>query len=323
MAREKKSNKKDEILNSELAQGYVPEQTVVVAEEKSALEREREQAAATAHLNIEKSTKDILLKTIGELQQHEKEVRAAIRAAGVELEGKYKALDHVSSEIKAQQHTLNLQKQKFDRDNEAAIKELLTKTAQLDEASETYKKLLVEVNEKRQLLNSEIAKIVDERKTHEREMNRLNRHVQEVKDDIKRREYDMSEQAEKLRLEREAFTAEMEAAKPELARLSELKAENKALWDKLEGDRIDFENRQQAFEHYKAQKDQEVQAAREKVKEQENVLRNLEAKYRKWEQDLNDADLELKAREAKVQQDIKRHKLMATVKGAESSDKDE
>jgi hypothetical protein len=274
-----------------------------------------EQEAIKASLNIEKSTKDIMIKNIKELQEHEKQVREAIGAANRELEVNYRALASVLDEIKAQQYTLARQKETFEKENEKAVKELEKKTKEVVDAGKAYESLLSEVHDKRNLLNSELAKIADERKSHAKEMDRMTHHVKQVSDDILVREANMADVIAKYNDEKEAFECEKNSLTPELARISEIKGENQALWNKIESDKAEFDLKQKAFDSYKAQKDDEVKREYLKIREYEQSVRNKEASLRKMEEDLKDVDLQLKAREAEAQRMMKRYQLTKAAEG--------
>lgn len=284
-------------------------------EQKTAEEVMKETEAINADLNIAQASKDIRIKNIQQLEAHEKEIRESIKSASRELEVKYKALKQVDDENKAQQYTLSKQKEKFDKENEAALKNITVKTKELEEAGEAYTKLLSEVQEKKNQLNSDLSKISDERKSHQKEIERINKHLKDISDDIAVREENIKELVEKLTEDQKVFEEEKESLKPELSRLAEVKGENQALWDKIESDKKEFDLRQTSFESYKSQKDVEVKQAYAKVLEKERLLQVQDGKLRKWEQDLKDLDLEMKAREIEAKKMMQRYQLTEKIKG--------
>ena len=275
--------------------------------------------AEVARLDTDKANKDILIKTARELHKHIEEARAELQRTNRETENRYSALKHLEDEIKSQNYIFSRQKEKFDKENAELIKILDKRQIDIDAADAAYKSLLVETAELKKKLQNGLKEIEDERRAHGAELARLQRHVHDVETAASKQNGDMEQRESKIKADVEAFEAEKEALKPELSRISEIKNENLILLQEIEASKSNLEHQKSLIDSYKKKIDADLFREREILANREQAVANEEGKFRKWEQDIKDFDLEVRAREAEAEKSIRRHQLTKIVSESEKS----
>lgn len=281
---------------------------------KTAEQLEQENQIIAAH-NFEKTNKTLLIKSIQELEERKKEIKKEYEVICAEYNLKHNAVKSLLDEIIAQNHTISRQKDQFDKENKKAIQDLEAQSEAVRVADIKYRELVREWEEKNQILRTALSQVKDERETARKEKERLERHVSQVEGEATRRESDVLDRENKLAEDRKALEEEKAAFEPELSRITAIKNENKNLWDKVESDRAEFDSRVRAFDSYKAKLESEVQAQKDQLKKVENSYLSKEGELRKWKEDLDDRELELKAREAEAERALKRYQLNEIAKG--------
>ncbi len=286
-------------------------------DKKPTVEELQEIRNQITQLDTDKANKDILIKNAKELHRHIDEARATLSQVNHEIENGVAALKHVEDEIKSQNYVLGRQKEKFDKENAERIRLLDAKQVDVDAADATYKRLLVEVSDQKKTLQNGLKDIADERRAHQIELNRLNRHVHDIETEASKQKADIEEREKALFDAKLAFEEEKAALQPELTRISEIKNENTLLWQNIEEAKADIARQRSLMDSYKAKLDAEAEQKNAALERQIQVVKNEDGKLRKWEQDLKDFELELKAREAEAQKAMKRYQLNKVVEGAE------
>lgn len=281
--------------------------------------QEREEISAiTNDFDAAAQEKLVLVKDILKLNEERSRVRKAYTDLCQEFNLKEKSLDSVHKQIQSETLTLSRMKADFEKENAGRIKELNTKLAQVQAADETYRALLIEIDEMKQKLKGELHTISIEREEYLKETERLNRHVKQVEDASIQIKYDVEKREEALAEAKLAFEAEVEEAQLEISRLSEIKNENTLLWQKIEADKAAFESSIKQFEAQRENNSNELAQAKERLKQKESALEAERAKLLKIEEELNDRLLEVKAREAEAAKTMKRYQLTKTVNEAEA-----
>ncbi len=271
--------------------------------------KREEERTLVNQLDTEKAKKDLLVKNGQDLIDHIKNINSEIQRLRTEHENRIRALKYVDDEIKAQNFALSRLGEQFDKKNAEKLDYIQKKQAELDKSVGEYNQLIKDVSILKQDLNKQLHLISEERKFHNTEMNRLNRHVQDVEGEDGRLRADIELREKKLKEEKEAFKAREEALQPELNKIEEIKHENALLWQKIEEEKKNLENQKSNFEAYKRKLDEDHDAMKASVKKHEESLKNEEAKLRKWQQDLEDFNLEIKAREKESADQKKRYQL--------------
>ena len=306
MARNKKEVKSE--LKEEVKNTPIVSDAQLTEIEERRKQREEEQNLINK-FDTEKASKDILVKNGKELIQHLKDIKNEHQRVAVELENKYKALKHVEDEIKAQTYALHRQNEQFENQNKEKLGAIAKKQSDLDAAEIEYKKIISDGAALNKELKNSLATIADERRTHQNEMNRLNKHVLDVEGEDSRLRSDIETREAKLKQEKEEFEAKKEALRPEILEIEGIKNENLLLWQRIEDEKRNLETQKSGFESYKRKLEQDGETLRASVKKQEESLKNEESKLRKWKQDLEDYDLQLKARESEASRQMKKYQL--------------
>lgn len=292
------------------------EDKVEVKEPNSKERQLIDQQTEIARLDIEKSNKDMLLMTVQELKQHILDQKNEIQRNNLEIEGKYRALTQLENEIKAQNYNLNRQKDKFEADNAERIRVLEVKQTEIDATAIEYNKLMSEINTMKNELQSSLQSIADERRLHENENARMKKHVYDVETQSSKNGADITDREQKLKEALEKLEAEKAAIEPEFARISSIKNENNLLFQKIDEAQAQVKRQTDLMDAYKAKLDADAEIGKQALAKQQLALQNNEARLRKWEQDLNDQALEVRAREAEAQKMMKRYQLTQVVESA-------
>jgi len=317
MARPKGSKNQKDVEVKEIVPEIKEEvKEIITSEESDEIKKRSEEEfnrGEIARLDGEKADKDMLLKTAKELKSHIIDVRKILDGLNHEVENKYKALTHLDVEIKAQNYNLSRQNESFEKANQESVRILSIKQKEVEEADGLYKKLLSDVNEIKRTLSIQLTAIANERNSHLIEQNKMVTHVSQVEGEAAKNRADISEREELLSKATEAFELEKASLKPELTRISEIKNENLMLLQKLDAEKAQFERQKSLLDAHKQKLDADARLLEQQVTTKLQSLQNQEAKYRKWEQDLNDQTLELRARESEVAKAMKRYQLNQVV----------
>lgn len=284
--------------------------------EKEAFKKAEQDRIQINALNTEKAHKDIFIKNIQELQEHDKRVRAELINLSNELETKYRALKNVDEEIKSKTYELNRQNENFEKTNREKIRLLDKRQSDIEESDKQYKNLIVETNQLKINLKNDLSKISDERREHASEKEVIGKNMQDIKSEWSKKEADILEREDNLKKEKEAFESEKEALKPELTRISEIKNENLLLWQRIDDEKGQLERQKNIFDSHRQKMAEDAEAGKLSIKKLEESLLLRESKLRKWEQDLTDIQLEVKAREVEIQKAIKRYQLKESIKNS-------
>lgn len=291
--------------------------------------QDKKQAEENARLlinsqNTEKAHKDLMLKNIKELEKHRADVQGELGRLSTELENKHRALKMVDDEIKSKTFTLAKQQDQFEKQHSERVRQLEKGLKDVEASDAEYKRLNGEMTAKVKDLNAQLGAIAEERKTHTSEMNRMKRHVSDVEaEDAKIRE-DIKEREAALAKEREEFEAEKESLSPELKRISSIKNENDELYRRLEEEKAQFQRQQDIFDGHRQKMDADAKAGKEALERMKQGIVAEEARLRKWEEDLADFDLEIKAREADADKAKRRYQLTQTIEeGKEEAPKEQ
>lgn len=277
--------------------------------EKSFVEEMETKRSIIASQNTEKANKDILIKTIKELEKHRDDAKKELSNITQEMETKLKALKHVDDEIKAQSFTMESQNQKFEKENADKIRIFEKNKADVEASDREYKTLLADVREKQRTLQVELGKISDERIVHTNEMVRLNKHVQDIEAEDSVLRHNIEEKEKELKLATEELEAAKESISPDLKNITDVKNENIILLQKLEAGQKSLDAQKESFESYKAKIAADAESDKAILKSRLEALSAEEGRLRQWEQDLNDIQLELKVESEEVSKQKKRYQL--------------
>ena len=313
MARPKGSRNEKKIEKVEVKEAIKPIEVAPKSIEDDKAKLAEEQRTIVAQYDTDKANKDILIKNAKELHAHIVEARKELDRINHEVENGYKAAQHVQDEIKAQNYNLSRQNDKFEKENAEKLRILEIKEKEVVSADLEYKKLSAEVNETKKTLGNQLKAIYDERIAHKNELNRLNTHVSQIESSDSKLLADIEEREGLLKEAMEAFELERDALQPELKRISEIKNENFLLLQKLEEEKVQFERQKGLMDAYKKKLDEDALVTKASYENKLKAIQNEDGRLRKWEQDLKDEALELKAMQADASKQMKRYQLTAKI----------
>lgn len=298
--------------------GFKPEPApkaveVVEAPKSEALISNKELTQLKDTKNSERNEKILIIESIEAIQKNKQLAEKALIEITEELNLKNRQVQYLNTEIAAQNSTLKNIKVLIERDREeenAHIKSQMDKIASSDAE---YKKLIKDVTEKRDFLESELHKIADERRLYQAESDRLNKAMQESDAHFQADKEDLDQQRAIFFEEKEKFEEMQASLEPELRRISEIKNENANFLARAEA--LEEGLRGQKESHAKEQEASRAEYDRQlgKLREHENALDAEEKKFQKRLQDLADYELEVKAREAEVSKKEKRDYLLKSI----------
>lgn len=263
--------------------------------------------------NEKKAEKTMMLRTIEELKEFHRQMKEAYQSLCHEFDVKNKALSHLNNEIKYQHFVNERQKTQMAKDNAEQIRQFEEQRSKVQKAAETYEKLTSEVIEKKRQLEIELTKIADERRQSILEAERLNLHVKQIEGECKRRESDTKDLLDKLEKDRKEFEDYKNSLEPELNKINEIKSENLRLLQRIEQERRDFDATINAYEAHKLQHEEDHKKRMDQLNQIEANYKADEGRLRKWERDLEDQALEVRAQSTEAQKALKRAQLQKQI----------
>ena len=257
----------------------------------------------------EKIKKDVLLMNVKELEEHKK----FLHARNTELTNEYnlrkRLVDGINGSIAGAHAELHGLRTEFNKQNENLVNELKKKIEDVEKSDKTLQSLIREnivLKEKNQkdssLLSEELlrcrAEVYEMRKALDENLSMSNK-----------KDIDIALREDVLKAEREAFEKEKESIAPDMARISSIKNENILLLQKIEAEKANNRNMKLSLDSERQTIEENRVFEQSKNKSYGQELANQEAKLRKWEEELKDYDLEIRARAAETDKMLRRIQL--------------
>lgn len=284
------------------------EEVVETKREKTAEELLHEKAIRDS-LDSEKQKKDVLIRTVVELEESIKSLSTQRDSLAMEYNVKRQMLDDLAKNIKAANYELVNIKHLFDERNQKMMVELNKRQKDVDSADATLQSLIRSNRETEKAINAEKHALQMEREQGRQRVHAAEVDLAQVNSNWKKAEADILKRESELKSAIAEFEAYKDSLKPEIARITEIKNENSLLLQKIERDK-------HQLEHMKLTVERERKAIQESSILKDNELKqmklkvaNEEARLRKWEQDMKDQALELQAKESEMARVIRRYKL--------------
>lgn len=248
----------------------------------------------------EKSKKDVMLKTVKELESHIKYLRDRIGEMDFDFSNKRRILDGINGSIAGAQAELASVNSILTAKNEKFITDLNKRASDVDRSDKTLRELIAQ-NQALLISNKQKeSSLIEESfncKTRLADMqNALNQNNVEWK----KREADILEREEALKKERSLFELEKEALAPEAMRITAIKNENVLLLQEIEREKANNRNMYLGIEAKRQEIEDKRLVDKAAVDRQMEIVANNEARLRSWEENLKDFDLEIRARAAKA-----------------------
>ncbi len=274
----------------------------------------RDDLALVAKASLVLKEKELVVKSLQELQKSKEELKASYAGLVKEFNDKEKARKFLDDEISAQGVALDNTKDRIKKEKEKEYAYIAKTQEELKQADADYKALLNVVKKKESELNALIGNERERIAGVEQENVRLLKHVDEVKREYRTKRVDVDKQQEELSDDKKSFDEYKNSLVDEVSDLEKAKVENLSIVKeaKLLKDKTDA--LMATFEHERAKQSSQVEAERSKIKEYELALHNQSKKLKDWEENLTDYDLKVKDRELQVKRLVQRYELEKKLK---------
>lgn len=269
-------------------------------------------------LDSNKAKKDVQLRTVQELELEIKKIREQMDNLVGEYNTKVRINENLGNSIRSAQANLALFENMFAEKNEKRLAELEKKIKQNAEADAELQKMISENRELKKSLQNDRNSFDNEREQNRQLVYAAKSALEQNLAMWKNREADVLDREEKIKQEKAEFEAYKESLTPEIARITSIKNENDLLIKKIELQRLEIERSRLAVTREKELAEEKRLIAFAQIEDAKLRVSNEEARLRKWEQDLKDSALELKARQADVDRILVRQNLEKEIKHHEA-----
>lgn len=259
--------------------------------------------------NSDKQKKDVLLMNAKDLEAHIKYLRGLMVDLDQEYRSRRKLVDGINGSIAGAQAELSMVRANVMKQNDALVKELETKKAEVEKADKTLRALISQ-NESLLVTNKQKeSALIEEKRLCNSQVYEMKKALDQNQSEWNKREQDILLREKKLVEDRDAFEKEKEALAPEAMRITAIKNENILLLQEIERERAMNRNMMLGIESERQVLEENKLVEASKSKNQYEKLANEEKRLRQWEQDLKDMDLEVRAKSAKADKLIRQFQL--------------
>lgn len=265
-------------------------------------------------LNSEKGKRDVQVRTVDDLETRIRMLMAECERLVLDHNLKVKINDNLGASIQAAHIDLANLKSKFGENNAKLVAEYDKKLKEVQLADGQLQTLVKENREKEQSLARERGMFNSERESIRQRLIDMENALSQNNAQWKVREADILAREEALKTEKTEFEAYRDSLAPEIARITSIKNENVLLIQRLEQENRNVENMRLAAAAERAQAEEARLQVEDKSNQDRMKVANEEARLRKWEQDIKDQALELRAQEAEYNRVLRREKLEADLK---------
>lgn len=266
--------------------------------------------------NSELNEKTLVSQSIDDLREQYKKAEAVFKSICDELNLKKREIDHINSEVGAQNTILKNIKSTIEREKSEELESLKSQQDEITKANDEYKSLIEDAKQKKEFLDSELYKISDERNKYTAESIRLNTAMKKNEETLASGLLDIEEQREALTKEKEEFEALKLELEPEFKRISEIKNNSDNYAKLLEEQKSTFDAERVSFSNEKDNLMAQIEVEKKRVMKYEAEVQVRENEIEKKRQELADIELELKARDVEASKMMKRYQLTQTVESS-------
>jgi len=237
---------------------------------------------------------------VRDLEEHIKYLTKRMVEMDTEYNQRRKLVDGINGSIAGAQAELSRLRAEFTKQNNKEIELLAKQREELEKADRTLQGLITQNNNILVSNKQTASKLAEERQLAKSQVYEMKKALDQNQAEWAKREKDILDREQALKLERETLEAEKEAIIPEQARLSSVKNENILLLQEVEQGRTNIQNLMRGIESEKQALAESKLLQEAKIKQMELVIANQEKKNREWEQNLKDFDLDVRARSARA-----------------------
>lgn len=266
--------------------------------------------------DTEKKRKDVLLMNCGELEKHRDVLNTEIASLSIQYESKKRILDGLAGSIAgAQSEILNL-RATFEKNNKSMLDEVIKRQSDIEASDKLLRAAINQNAETKKANDVETSRLAEYRQKCNLELYEMKKCLDQNQSEWNKREADILRREDELKDAIANFESERTSLTPEMDKITAIKNENVLLLQKIEMDRVDIENIRRASISDKERLEQDRLIQQNRIKQIEDKLANEEARIRKWEQDIKDYDLEVRAKSAEADKILRRQQLQKEVDSA-------
>jgi hypothetical protein len=264
-------------------------------------------------LNAEKKKRDVQTQTVTSLEDNIIKLQSKLNDLVSDYNMKVRINENLGNSIASSQANLALFEAQFAQKNSDKLKDYNRKLASVESADKELQALLKENRQLKDTLSNELGQFRQEREQNRQLVHSANSALAHNNAIWLTKEADLLDREKLLAAEKAAFEDYKASLQPEVARITSIKNENTMLLQKIEMQNLEMERSRLASVNERQKAEEARAIAKAQVEEQRKVTQNEEARLRKWEQDLKDSALELRANKIEVDKIIYREKLKAEV----------
>lgn len=266
--------------------------------------------------DTEKKHKDVILMNVDELKRHRDVLNTEIGSLSIQYESKKRILDGLAGSIAgAQSEIVNLNTT-FQKKNKEMLDEITKKLSEIEASDKLLQAAIRENADTKKVNDVETSRLAEYRQKCNAELYEMKKCLDQNQSEWGKREADILRREAELKDAVAKFEEEKASLAPETDKISAIKNENILLLQKIEMDRVDIENMRRASVSERERLEQDKLIGQARIKQLEDKLANEEARLRKWEQDIKDYDLEVRAKSAEADKVLRRQQLQKEVDSA-------
>jgi chromosome segregation ATPase len=266
----------------------------------------------------EKQKKDVMIRTVKELEESIVDLRKQIDSLAAEYNAKVKMNDSIGRSIEsARANVVNFERD-FHTKNEKKLQEVAKRLKDIDSADKEFQELIRSNREKANKLASDQSRFDQEKMGIYERLHAAETAAVQANAQLKTKVNELDEKYAELLKEKEEFDEYKRGLEPEMARITSIKNENEQLLRFVERQREEISRINAQTEQNRLILDEKRQADVIKSQNEAESLKNEGARLRRWEQNLKDLALELKAKEVEYNKVLRRDQLQKQI---EESDK--
>ena len=226
---------------------------------------------------------------------------------------KNKELRSVQNSIDAHEFTLHRMNESFDKEHAEKVRVLENRQKEVTEAGQEYQWLLKGVRDKTVQLEHSIHKIAQDKLVLEADNKKWQIYAGQAKSDADVSLIEVSKHEALLKEERQQFEAYKLTLQPLLDEIIKSKGDNTLLIKEVESKSSLLDKKIAFVEEQRQKMLREVELREDKIRQDMILLEQKEDNLVKRNQELEDYDLELKARTVEVEKQIVRYQLNKTI----------
>lgn len=264
--------------------------------------------------NSDKQRHDLLVKRTSELENYMNFLNDRIAETTRDFEIKRKGLDSLAKSIEGANYELSNIHTSFNRQNEALLRDYNKKLAEVEQADKTLRDLIAKNVETERQLNIERGRVEQQDYNSKSQVFEMKKALDQNVSEWTKREADLAAREKALASEKEEFEAYKVSLKPEQDRITSIRNENLLLIQKIEEQRRELDAVRSQLSHERLQMNDDKVQSDAKIKQMHDAIGNERARLTEWEQQIKDFDLEVSARAAELNKELRRAKLEEIVK---------